>query len=188
MSKNSFSAEKLGRKTAFKQIEPSEISEMTIIINRLKALGIETANRFSDVDSNNSSDSEDEHIAKICIYSGKAVPEDVEQRLLDKLYAKNNIKHTVTEINISDTDIEEFLNRAIDSNAENFKLFGVKDKSTGKLVSDITNPRHKYWESEKRAQSAINGYNPIYVTQRDRKKHNKEDLEVVEIKCVVQEK
>lgn len=110
MSKNSFSAEKLGRKTAFKQIEPSEISEMTIIINRLKALGIETANRFSDVDSNNSSDSEDEHIAKICIYSGKAVPEDVEQRLLDKLYAKNNIKHTVTEINISDTDIEEFLN------------------------------------------------------------------------------
>lgn len=83
---------------------------------------------------------------------------------------------------------DEVLSRMIDSNAENFKLFGVKDKSTGKLVSDITNPRHKYWESEKRAQSAINGYNPIYVTQRDRKKHNKEDLEVVEIKCVVQEK
>ena len=83
---------------------------------------------------------------------------------------------------------EEILSRMLDSNAENFKLFGVKDKSTGKLVSDITNPRHKYWESEKRAQSAINGYNPIYVTQRDRKKHNKEDLEVVEIKCVVQEK
>lgn len=82
---------------------------------------------------------------------------------------------------------EEILSRMIDSNAENFKLFGVKDKSTGKLVSDITNPRHKYWESEKRAQSAINGYNPIYVTQRDRKKHNKEDLEVVEIKCIVQE-
>lgn len=83
---------------------------------------------------------------------------------------------------------EEILSRMLDSNAENFMLFGVKDKSTGKLVSDITNPRHKYWESEKRAQSAINGYNPIYVTQRDRKKHNKEDLEVVEIKCVVQEK
>lgn len=83
---------------------------------------------------------------------------------------------------------EEILSRMIDSNAENFMLFGVKDKSTGKLVSDITNPRHKYWESEKRAQSAINGYNPIYVTQRDRKKHNKEDLEVVEIKCIVQEK
>lgn len=83
---------------------------------------------------------------------------------------------------------DEVLSRMTDSNAENFMLFGVKDKSTGKLVSDITNPRHKYWESEKRAQSAINGYNPIYVTQRDRKKHNKEDLEVVEIKCAVQEK
>ena len=82
---------------------------------------------------------------------------------------------------------EELLSRMIDSNAENFKLFGVKDKSTGKLVSDITNPRHKYWESEKRAQSAIKGYYPEYVTQRDRKKHNKEDLEVVKIKCVVQE-
>lgn len=83
---------------------------------------------------------------------------------------------------------EEILSRMINNNAENFMLFGVKDKSTGKLVSDITNPRHKFWESEKRAQSAINGYNPIYVTQRDRKKHNKEDLEVVEIKCIVQEK
>ena len=83
---------------------------------------------------------------------------------------------------------EELLSRMINNNAENFMLFGVKDKSTGKLVSDITNPRHKFWESEKRAQSAINGYNPIYVTQRDRKKHNKEDLEVVKIKCVVQEK
>lgn len=83
---------------------------------------------------------------------------------------------------------EELLSRMIDSNDERFQLFGVIDKSTGKLVSDITNPRHKFWESEKRAQSAINGYNPIYVTQRDRKKHNKEDLEVVEIKCIVQEK
>lgn len=54
-------------------------------------------------------------------------------------------------------------------------------------MSDITNPRHKYWESEKMAQSAIKGYYPEYVTQRDRKKHNKEDLEVVKIKCVVQE-
>lgn len=75
---------------------------MAIIINRLKALEIETAMAFLNVNHN----SEDEHIAKICIYSGKAVPEDAEQRL----YAKNNIKHTVTELNISDNDIEAFLN------------------------------------------------------------------------------
>lgn len=105
-------------------------------------------------------------------------------------YFSNNIPDLFNDEGIEYARIlrEEILSRMIDNNAENFKLFGVKDKSTGKLVSDITNPRHKYWESEKRAQSAINGYNPIYVTQRDRKKHNKEDLEVVEIKCIVQEK
>lgn len=80
---------------------------------------------------------------------------------------------------------EEILSRMIDSNAERFGLFGVIDKSTGKLVSDITNPRHKYWESEKRVQSAIRCYNPVYVTQRDRKKHNKDDLQVVKIECIV---
>lgn len=105
-------------------------------------------------------------------------------------YFSNNIPDLFNDEGIEYAKVlrEEILSRMIDNSAENFKLFGVKDKSTGKLVSDITNPRHKYWESEKRAQSAINGYNPIYVTQRDRKKHNKEDLEVVEIKCIVQEK
>ena len=29
--------------------------------------------------------------------------------------------------------------------SESFNLYGVKDTSTGKLVSDITNPRHKFW-------------------------------------------
>lgn len=81
--------------------------------------------------------------------------------------------------------MDEVLSRMIDNNAERFQLFGVIDKSTGKLVSDITNPRHKYWESEKRAQSAINGYNPVYVHQRGRQKRNKEDLEVVTINCIV---
>ena len=30
-----------------------------------------------------------------------------------------------------------------------FTLYGVMDKSTGKLVSNLTNPRHKYWETRK---------------------------------------
>lgn len=80
----------------------------------------------------------------------------------------------------------EILSRMADNNAEQFKLYGVKDTSTGKLVSDITNPSHKYWESKKRAQSAIDGYHPSCITQRRRKIHNKDDLVVVEIKCIVQ--
>ena len=37
-------------------------------------------------------------------------------------------------------------------------LYGARDKKTNKLVSDITNPRHKFWESEKRCQAAINNF------------------------------
>ena len=80
---------------------------------------------------------------------------------------------------------EELLSRMIDDNAERFQLFGVIDKSTGKLVSDITNPRHKYWESEKRAQSAVDGYNPTYIHQRRRQKRDKDNLKVVTIDCIV---
>lgn len=35
-----------------------------------------------------------------------------------------------------------------------FTLYGVMDKLTGKLVSNITNPRHKYWET-KTAENAV---------------------------------
>ena len=31
-----------------------------------------------------------------------------------------------------------------------FTLYGVMDKLTGKLVSNLTNPRHKYWETRKK--------------------------------------
>lgn len=38
-------------------------------------------------------------------------------------------------------------------------LYGARDISTGKLVSDITNPRRKYWDKRGNAQSAIDYYN-----------------------------
>lgn len=34
-------------------------------------------------------------------------------------------------------------------------LYGVRDLDTGKLVSDITNPRRKYWDREGNARQAI---------------------------------
>ena len=36
-----------------------------------------------------------------------------------------------------------------------FTLYGVMDKSTGKLVSNLTNPRHKYWETRKTAENTV---------------------------------
>ena len=52
----------------------------------------------------------DEYIAKICVYSGKSVPEDVEQRLLDHLYSKNNIQKKSVDITINDKELEDFIN------------------------------------------------------------------------------
>ena len=38
-------------------------------------------------------------------------------------------------------------------------IYAARDTSTGKLVSDITNPRRKYWDRRGNALSAINEYN-----------------------------
>lgn len=59
-----------------------------------------------------------------------------------------------------------------------FTLYGVMDKSTGKLVSNITNPRHKYWETRKTAKNAVRRFMSRYYNI-DRQ------LEVVEIECKV---
>ena len=81
---------------------------------------------------------------------------------------------------------EEALSRMVDENAETFNVFGVRNNATGKLVSDITNPRHKYWERKKSAESAISNGSTAYCKYRSGT-YNKEDLEVVTIKCTVQE-
>ena len=65
-----------------------------------------------------------------------------------------------------------------------FKLYGVLNKSTGKLVSDITNPRHKYWEKRKSAENAVETYKHRYKINMEYKyKHNPDDLMIVEIEC-----
>ena len=42
-------------------------------------------------------------------------------------------------------------------------LYGARDTGTGKLVSDITNPKRKYWDREGNARSAIEYYNRCYA-------------------------
>ncbi len=46
---------------------------------------------------------------------------------------------------------------------KNNKIYAVRDESTGKLVSNITNPRRKYWDRRANAEEAIRRnikYNP----------------------------
>lgn len=59
-----------------------------------------------------------------------------------------------------------------------FTLYGVMDKSTGKLVSNLTNPRHKYWETRKTAENAVRKF-------MSRRYNVDRRLEVVEIECKI---
>lgn len=68
---------------------------------------------------------------------------------------------------------------------ETFKLYGVINKATGKLISDITNPRHKYWEKKGSAESAVRNYKSKVRYYGRVGKYNSDDLEVVEIDCRV---
>lgn len=112
MKENSFSSTNLGRNTIFPDTNSEDVIEMNIIIARLRSLGIITGESFSASNDTpvDQQQRKDEYIAKKCIYNGKSVPEDVEQRLLDRLYTKYNIKRRSTEITIDEKDFEAFLN------------------------------------------------------------------------------
>ncbi len=43
------------------------------------------------------------------------------------------------------------------------RIYGARDTITGKLVSDITNPRRKYWDKKGNAEKAIEAYNRSYA-------------------------
>lgn len=47
----------------------------------------------------------------------------------------------------------------------NDRLYAAREIETGKLVSDITNPRRKYWDRKANAEKAINAYNRRYANK-----------------------
>ena len=63
-------------------------------------------------------------------------------------------------------------------------LYAARCVETGKLVSDLTNPRRKYWDREGNARSAINSYNYSVNHYGRRNNHGKVELvkfELVEV-------
>lgn len=73
------------------------------------------------------------------------------------------------------------------SKGTDLKLYAARDTSTGKLVSDITNPRRKYWDKKGNAVSAIEYYNRAYANRDFPRSHNKGKhgtLELVTFKLV----
>lgn len=59
-----------------------------------------------------------------------------------------------------------------------FCLYGIFDEDKGKLVSNLTNPRHKYWDNKK---SADNTLSRALMRDADRK------LKVVTIRCKIED-
>lgn len=67
------------------------------------------------------------------------------------------------------------------------RLYGARDTSTGKLVSDITNPKRKYWDRKGNAVSAIDYYNRGYANRKLPRSSNKGEhgtLELVTFRLV----
>ena len=62
------------------------------------------------------------------------------------------------------------------------KIYAARDASTGKLVSNITNPRRKYWDRRGNALSAINDHNGRFL--RGRARSNCGMLELVTFRLV----
>lgn len=45
------------------------------------------------------------------------------------------------------------------ANKDKIYLYAVRDTATGKLVTGITNPSHKFWEKKGNCLKAIEAYN-----------------------------
>jgi hypothetical protein len=68
---------------------------------------------------------------------------------------------------------------------EKIYLYGAREIETGKLVSDITNPRRKYWDRRGNAIKAIDAYNNRVSWRYNKGNHSKLELvtfELVEVK------
>lgn len=92
-------------------------------------------------------------------------------------YCKDKLRYLV---GIKDTCVTETAN--IEHSEKKIYLYGARDTETGKLVSDITNPKRKYWDREGNARSAIDYYNRCYAGKDIPKyKSNKGSHGIVEL-------
>ena len=69
------------------------------------------------------------------------------------------------------------------------RLYAIRDKKSGKFVSNITNPKHKFWEKRGSCESALQSYAIRYEYLLKESKYYRgklshpDDLELVELFC-----
>ena len=64
---------------------------------------------------------------------------------------------------------------------EDIYLYGARDSITGKLVSDITNPKRKYWDRRGNAESAIAAYNRNFANKPIKPSDNRGAHGIIEL-------
>ena len=67
-----------------------------------------------------------------------------------------NVEHTKISIDVTVDEPKPKKKKKVEGNPT---LYAARCVETGKLVSDLTNPRRKYWDREGNARAAINSYN-----------------------------
>lgn len=109
--------------------------------------------------------------ATACIYieKGEAIPTEVEQYLLKTLADRADWHRGM---------LSGFADPVKKSKDSEFCLYGIFDEDKGRLVSNLTNPRHKYWDNKK---SADNTLSRALRRDKDRK------LKVVTIRCKIED-
>lgn len=67
----------------------------------------------------------------------------------------------------------------------NIDLYCILNTDTGRYVSDLTNPSHKFWEHRKRAEQALENYKLRYREDMPRKyKYKPSSLKLLRLKCI----
>lgn len=61
------------------------------------------------------------------------------------------------------------------------RLYAARDTNTGKLVSDITYPKRKYWDKRGNAIKAIDYYNRLYANRKLKYSCNKGEHGTLEL-------
>ena len=152
------------------------ITKLNTIMDEMKRLGI---------GGNNTSSSnvkiprpDDNTIAKYvdaeataCIYieRGEAIPTEIEQYLLKTLSDRADWHRGMAN---------GFADPVKKSKDSEFCLYGIFDEDKGRLVYNLTNPRHKYWDNKKSADSTLSR---ALRRDKDRK------LKVVTIRCKIED-
>lgn len=149
-------------------------------MDEMKRLGIVGCNAYESCSGSGvkTPRPDDETIAKYvdaeataCIYieKGEAIPTKTEQYLLETLSDRTDW-HRGT--------VNGFADPVKKSKNSEFCLYGIFDEDKGKLVSNLTNPRHKYWDNKKSADSTLSR---ALMRDADRK------LKVVTIRCKIED-